>query len=117
MKFTVRYDMTADDLSAALPARLRGALRGTRLPEGPFTLVLFSGQRPVRGAAADKAIKAIDCHSQPLVAAAQDFTREAQASLTRVGALLLTRGEFYWSDNGFEDIETSVGATVKRPPK
>lgn len=90
----------------------------SELPEPSYTLLLFrESQRVVRSSVVEKALAHLD-RNEPVLAFGPTFTREAVSELDSAGIpVVMRRAEAFWTDESYENIKTSIGARVKRPPE
>lgn len=117
MKFRILRGVESARLAGVVPPPLRRRLPRPLLKGGPYTVLIFPlGQDPVRSGAAAKAIARLgEDDSEPVLAFAAGFTADALAILATCGVAVVTVGDFYWTDESYERIRTSIASPRKSP--
>ena len=106
MKPDVRKRVRGDRLDAVLPPQFSSRLRaGVRSPDVAYTVLLFphSPSDVVRSPPVVKALARLPAGT-PIVAVAGNFTAEARRALSERGAVVLTLGDFHWTDESYVRI-------------
>lgn len=105
MKAAITRGVEGRRLREVLPADLRH-----RIPTGVdkgelYTVVLFPHTREdvVRSSAVEKALRRVES-GRALVAVGGTFTTEARSLLAERGALVISQGDFFWTDASYKVI-------------
>lgn len=104
MKCDIHYTVSGGCLRDLLPPEFRDRVPPVIRKGGLYTLTVFSAE-VVRERAARKALEQIDDTSVGvIVAAGRNFTREAREVLRSRSAILVTRGDFEWTEASYESV-------------
>src|SRR5262245_5558086 len=114
MKFQVLRNVPAEELVARLPPKYRH-IPLPRLPKGTkVTVLVFRSHRDektdgvVISATVAQALERLgEAGGQQIVAAGGEFTLESQALLRERGAMIVTLGDFGWTDERYKSIKSS----------
>ena len=104
-KFTVLGRFEAERIPALVPHDYRSRIRAVTRGEEEFTVILFAHDRrdvvtsaPVRRALATIAV------GERVLAVGSNFTVEAIALLEEREAAIARLGEFYWTDESYNQV-------------
>ncbi len=114
MKPRYQRDLSTDEVERALPPAYRGKLKLSALPEGRYTLVLFSSDRVIHSRPVTKALETL-AEKENAIFAGSNFTVEALKAIKERGHRVVSTSDFHWSDESHENIKVIVGASVKKP--
>ena len=105
--FTVFDPATGEHVRGLLPRLLRRKVPPTIQSDGSYVLMLFAHKTGdvVRSPVVRKALTRVpSVPSGGLVAAGANFTQEAREELARHDAIVVSLGDFHWTDSSAESI-------------
>ena len=101
---TIHSRSSGKGIRRLLPPRLRSRVPPTIKADASYTLLVFTGE-VVRSPAVRKAFE--EFTPEPgvgMVAAAVNFTEEARLDLADRGVLVISLGDFHWTDKSIDEI-------------
>jgi hypothetical protein len=117
VKVQVLRAVEARRLADIVPPPLRRRLPRSLLNHGPYTVLIFPlAMDPVRSGAAAKAVARLgEADSDQILAFGADFTADALAILTARGVAVVTVSDWYWTDQSYDRIRTSIASRRTTP--
>lgn len=104
--FTIHSRTTGKGIRRLLPRTLRNRVPPTIEADASYTLLLFAHNTGdvVRSPVVRKALEALTEPAVGVVAAGANFTEEARRDLAERGVLVISRGDFHWTDKSIDEI-------------
>lgn len=107
MKVTVTKNVEGWRVRDALPPELRQRVPSTLAKEDRYTVILFPHAREdvVRSPEVLKALRKLALDER-VVGVGGTFTAEARAALSERGAIIVSMGDYFWTDESYVAIKT-----------
>ena len=117
MKFTLHRAIAGADLKHVVPRVLWSRTPDSvRHAPGLTAVVFHTSVGLVRALLARKALARVRADDPlPLLVAADEFSADAEALLRPHCTYLISRGDFYWTDQRYDRIRAAIDSGPKRP--
>ena len=116
MRYQIYPGIDRERLVSLIPSRLQSRIPEWLPEDEVYTLILVRSSIEVaRSAILSRALEELGDAPGRLVAAANEFTKDALEMLNARGALVVAAGDFYWTDDSYEEVRVLIGAKVKKP--